>query len=107
MAVAVCSDLHDYILLQNLNRRILRFGLIPKMKQLYIIAIEKINRLESVPVFFFFSVQRIWTILTIICLQEPQSKANVTNEPVQKKKSVKFILGSHRNSISNFRSRAT
>lgn len=78
MFVAVCSDLHDYILLQNLNRKMLQYGLIPKMKQLYIIAIKKINRLESVPVFFFFRVQRIWTVLTIICHQEPQSKANVT-----------------------------
>lgn len=40
MFVAVCIDLHGYILIQNLNRTILLYGVIPK-KQLYLIAIEK------------------------------------------------------------------
>lgn len=87
MFVAACADLHDYVLSQSLNRTILLSGLIPKTKQLYIIAIEKENRLESGRGFFHFFFSR----------QEPQSKANVTNEPFQKEKSVIFILGSQRN----------
>lgn len=43
MFVAVCAHLHDYVLIQNLNRveKILLYGVIPKKTQLYLIAILK------------------------------------------------------------------